>query len=776
MRKPEFKDLTAQAQSTPESQEAPESRGNPELRAIPELLLPCGDFESVAAAVYNGANAIYLGGTDFSARQNAKNFSAEDLFRAVSFCHARDVLVYLALNTIIFNSQLPQLKSAIKAACLAGVDAIITQDLAVLTLVKRHCPSMPLHASTQMSVHSVMGARLLHSLGFSRVVLAREMSLAAIREITALNIIETEVFVHGALCMSVSGQCYISAMLGGRSGNRGSCAGTCRMPFRAGGSSSASKAKGADASSYDLSLKDLCLLEHSKLLIEAGVTSFKIEGRMKRPEYVAASAAAYSNAIKNLPYDEQALQAVFSRGGFTSGYLAAPQSVSKEAPGISKETSSSSNEMFGMRQKEDVTAATNKLLKGLQNTYQKEVGLVPLNMRLTAKAGEPISLLAYDEKGNLGKAEGAIPEAAIHRATTLEDVTAALKKLGGTIFYANAIMPEVEEALMLPISQLNELRRQVCATILEKREKVIPVEFFEEAQPIKPFLDDTPQEKPAPTERDSQKLFARYEKFTQLSPTRIASLRGFSLPLDEVIANASALLPYAQKLYIEPDRLMLTTKNNNAEKLADGKLAGLKQRGFCNLLANNLASVELARTLGFNIMGGAFLNCSNSLSMETLSALSVKAQTLSFELTLADANALIRLNNTPAKLQAGLIVYGYLPLMLCKTCPMKRKAGYGSCEACSAEYEGARETRRLTDRLNKSFPLLCHSKRYTEILNCNPLWLADRMHEVHADFLMYYFTTETAVECEKVFTDFESNSPYKGEFTRGLYYRGVGSN
>jgi putative protease len=372
-----------------------------------EVLCPAGDMESVTAAVQNGANAVYLGMKDFSARQSAKNFDYDDLREAISYCHARGVFVYLALNTILFDNQFEDAKDCIAAACELGVDAIIVQDLGVLSLVQKMCPTMPIHASTQMAVHTVKGAQLLKEQGVTRVVLARELTLQEIKEIAQTVEIETEVFVHGALCMSVSGQCYMSGMIGTRSGNRGNCAGTCRLPFTSNG-----------VAGYDLSLKDSCLVNYVEALKQAGVTSLKIEGRMKRPEYVAAAASAYHNAAVGEEADIETLQAVFSRSGFTDGYLTGKADAS----------------MFGYRQKEDVVATTNQILKSLQNTYKKERPCVAVTFHFVAKENQPISLTITDCDNNQVTVTAGIPEIAQKAPMNEESVQRSLSKLGGTPF------------------------------------------------------------------------------------------------------------------------------------------------------------------------------------------------------------------------------------------------------------------------------------------------------------------------------------------------------
>ena len=300
----------------------------------PEILAPAGNADMLCAAVFAGADAVYLGLQNFNARRTAGNFTTEGLRQAVAFCHARDVRVYVTLNTTLYPGELTALAEAVAGIAAAGADAVITQDLAVAALVRRMAPGLALHGSTQMSVQSLDGARRLAALGFTRVILARELTLSEIAGITAGCGIETETFVHGALCMSVSGQCYMSAFLGGRSGNRGGCAGPCRLPFDASGTP-------GPAAGHHLSLKDMSVIGHLPQLSAAGVASVKIEGRLRPPEYVAAAVNACLLARAGEPYDTRLLQDVFSRSGFTDGYL----------------TGARNGSMFGTRTEGDAAAA-----------------------------------------------------------------------------------------------------------------------------------------------------------------------------------------------------------------------------------------------------------------------------------------------------------------------------------------------------------------------------------------------------------------------------------
>ncbi len=688
---------------------------------MPEILSPAGDFESVKSAVQMGANAIYLGGNDFSARQNAKNFDNDDLRSTVLYCHSRGVLVYLAINTLVFDYQLDTLKNSIKFACEIGIDAIIVQDLASYSIIKQCCNTMPVHASTQMAVHSVKGATLLKNMGFERVVLARELSFEQIKKITENVDIETEVFVHGALCMSVSGQCYISAMIGARSGNRGSCAGTCRLPF------SSTK----DNSHYDLSLKDLCLIDDVKALSSIGVTSIKIEGRMKRPEYVAVATKTYKNALMGEDYDTNTLQAVFSRSGFTDGYL----------------NSKKPNQMFGTRKKEDVTSATNSLLKEIANSYKKELIKIDVDFEITIKKDIEISLSAKDIDGNSVIVYGETPQIALNKPTDESLCEKSISKLGGTIFSLNKLVFNIDDGLMVPASSLNDLRRQAIELLTEKREKITPKILSDNFN----FIFDNYN-----NVQENDKI-ARFYTFDQIDFDVLNNFKYFILPLNQINKNIDILSKHQSKLIIELPRLMIEHEDDVIDNL---KL--LKNDGFKTILANNLAHIQIAKELDLIVFGGEFLNCTNSIAINEYANLpnqQMIAQTLSFETPITNAK---KINSDIKK---SIIVYGFLPLMLFKTCPMKNQSDCGSC------------SKKLTDRHNKNLTLLCYDKKYTELLNCDVLYLADRMHEFNLiDYHIFYFTTEDKKEIKTIIKDYElakKITDNSRDFTRGLYYRGV---
>ena len=305
-----------------------------------EILAPVGGYEQLISAIKAGANAVYLGTQDFNARRNAHNF--DNLNETVEFCHNHGVKVYVTLNTVIKNNEIGAFANTVKDVANAGADAVIVQDLGAVSLIKKICPDLPLHASTQMTVHNLSGVKMLEEMGFSRVVLAREMSKNEIKYICDNSKLEIEVFTHGALCVSVSGQCYLSSMLGARSGNRGLCAQPCRLDFNNG------------ERGYALSLKDMSLYEDINELISLGVKSLKIEGRMKRPEYVYKAVSECKKALNNMQPDMQTLKSVFSRSGFTNAYFKAQISPC----------------MFGRRTDEDVHSMQN-VLKSIEEEISK---------------------------------------------------------------------------------------------------------------------------------------------------------------------------------------------------------------------------------------------------------------------------------------------------------------------------------------------------------------------------------------------------------------------
>ena len=595
---------------------------NRDMNKRPEILAPAGSMESLIAAVRCGANAVYLGTKGINARRGATNFTFEELKQAVEYCHARDVKIYLALNILISDSERELAYKTVEAGLSLGVDAFIIQDLGLAKIIHNHFPTARMHASTQCSVNSPEGFKALEKMGFVRAVLPREMSLDEIKEIRQATDMELEMFVHGALCMCVSGQCYLSAMLGGRSGNRGLCAQPCRLGFS------------ADASrSCDLSLKDLSLIGNINEIAQAGVVSLKIEGRMKRPEYVAAAVTSCKKAIdgKYSASDENTLKSVFSRTGFTDGYFTGER-----------------KDMFGTRQKEDVVAAKD-VLKELSHLYDNENPLVPIDIEFVCKANRKAELTAR-ALGKEATVVGTVPETAINKPMTEETVTSRLAKFGNTQFYLNNITVDLDDGLILPASVINSMRREA-------------VEILSEVK-IEPFT-----QMPYKADRYAEKNCTPYYTARFLNPDSIPDKHPFKrifIPIwssDEDFVDNRAGVEIPRGLFGMEEKL---TK----------RLEHLKKIGVRKALCSNLGAYSLAQKMGFEVYGDFGLNIFNSESAQLFNS-----PILSFEATLEQTNRI------GAK-DTGIIGYGYLPLMLTRNCPIKNHLGCSRCTGKLTDRKG----------------------------------------------------------------------------------------
>jgi putative protease len=681
----------------------------------PEILAPAGGMESLVAAVRCGTDAVYMGAKNFNARRNAANFDDESFAQAVRYAHARGVKIYVTLNTLVFDSELDAVADEIAMLADCAVDGLIVQDLGVAALAALLCPALPLHASTQMTIHSAAGAQALEALGFARVVLARELSEKEIGQIGKQTSLELEVFVHGALCMSVSGQCYISAMLGERSGNRGLCAQPCRLGFI------------SDAREYALSLRDLSLIPHMDRLQSLGVAALKLEGRMKRPEYVAAAVTACRAALEGRAPDMDALKAVFSRSGFTNGYFAARRDLS----------------MFGSRTKEDVTAAA-PVLARLAALYKDEMPLVPADMVLTLRTEQPAVLEATDGC-HIVKAQGAVPEAAIRQPLSEELARRSLSKTGGTPFYLRDLKCDIESGLTLPVSALNRMRKEALDEMERRRGEREPLPFDRGAMP---------ELSPAMHPARAPELRMRFRLYSQLSDEVTAAAAKVILPVEEISAHREAIPALGDKLIGE---LPLLVFPDTEEKLR-GLLRELKEAGLTSVVAGNLGTLRMARELGFTVHGDYSLNILNSRALEAARGLELADATLSFEIGMKQAGRLA------GEMPRGIIAYGHLPLMTFRNCPAKDAKGCGGCTGQSA----------LTDRMNKRFPVVCRGRAYSQLLNGVPLVLADKQEQIAGlDFITLYFTTEDKEACVNVVRRFAEHTPATGEFTRGLYFRSL---
>ena len=672
-----------------------------------EILAPAGSLESVYAAVRCGADAIYLAGEAFNARRNAENFTYEQLKQAVEYCHGRGVKVYHALNTLVKDSEIDALKEEIERILALGEDALILQDLGVAAVVKKMCPEMPLHASTQLTAHSLSGVKELERLGFKRVVLAREMSLEEIEHIRKNTSLEIEIFVHGALCMCVSGQCYLSAFLGSRSGNRGLCAQPCRLPFSAPG-----------GTGYDLSLKDNSILEYLPKLESIGIDSFKIEGRMKRPEYVAASVSACKSALEGKYTKEKKneLKSIFSRQGFTDGYFKAELGRA----------------MFGSRTKEDVTAASS-LLKQYSALYSKEIGRVPCSIKAVLRENE-FPTFEISALGEAVLVTGAKkPEKAINRALNEEELLNRLSKLGGTQFYVKNHKIELDEGLMLSAGEINALRREGVEKL---NRKLSAIKLYKSV----PFNEEPKRRKPK-----EKKVYLRFSSLKQTDGLK-DEFDKIILPIEECKEAVEKF--GTEKLILETPRVFFGLEEKLCALLEKAKSLGVKE-----ISCGNIASLHLARKTGFKVFAGFGTNVFNSYAAEEIDADEIL---LSAEMTSAQINHLC------SQKPFGNIIYGFIPLMITRNCPLKNGR---KCENC--DKKGF-----ITDRKGEKFKVRCRFGA-SEIFNPYALYMIDRESEINSDFSLLYFTTETADEVKHILRLFNSKSKADFKFTRGLYAKGV---
>lgn len=685
---------------------------------MPELLAPAGSMEGVRAAVQSGADAVYLGFGTFNARRGAKNFSREEMAEAIRYCRARGVKTNVTFNILALDRERADAERDIRFLNEAGADALIVQDLGLARLIRECAPDLPLHASTQMTIHTLDGARMARELGFSRVVLSRECTLAQIQEITAQAGVETEVFVHGALCMCYSGQCYLSAVIGQRSGNRGLCAQPCRLPYLY---------DGQKKETYALSLKDLCLAGWLQPLVEAGVASFKIEGRMKRPEYAAVVTEIYARLLreKRRPTagELDALRRVFSRDGFTDGYL----------------TGKTGDAMFGT--KTDVPfAEVRPLYEEAARRFAagKEAPRVPVTLSFMADE-TGLNLNVWDgETDGVTVFDLAPVEAAQRRPATEESVKKSLEKTGGTPFFVRETHITLAPGLMLPASRLNALRREALDKLLAQR-----------GQPPKRRWRAA-----APAEPGGKTPFAGFAAVVR-TPEQARALRDCGLetiyaPLEcAAQAGAQPILP----------RVFRDDEQERVEEL----LRACKAQGASCALAGNLGHIPLLRRAGLEIHGDFGLNAYNSASLRALRDLGVQRQTLSFEARLA------QLRDLDKPLDTMLIVYGYLPLMVFENCVIRRRTGKCACK---------KGVTYLSDRQGKRFALLPAFGCRNELLNSQPLSLSDKAGEYRAcgaRYALLRFTTESPARCAEVLRAFRAGEPLTAPegITRGLYYRGV---
>lgn len=695
-------------------------------KSMLELLAPAGSMEALRAAVQNGANAVYLGCGSFNARQSAKNFTPQTLVEAIKYCHIRGVQVHLTVNTLVSDRELKDVEELVRHAALNNIDAFIVQDLGVVQLCRQVAPHVPIHGSTQMTVHSLEGVRLCAAMGMKRVVLSRELSRAEIRYICAQSPIEIEVFGHGALCMCYSGQCYLSSVIGSRSGNRGRCAQPCRQSY----------GYGRWEDKYPLSLKDNCLVNYLQELQEMGVASLKLEGRMKRPEYVAAVTAVYRKALDEGVVTKgmmDALYAAFNRQGFTDGYYLGK---------IDKN-------MFGVR--EEGQEDTSWLQAARQSYETGETPRVDLRFRAEVTV-DGSSLAVMDPEGRTCQITGPMPEQARTYALTGEALAQRIAKTGGTPYRCVEVRTRVDPGLILPASAINAMRRELLnqLTALRARREEHPIQKSKAVPMLK-----------GPTGLPG--LTVQVTTREQLTPYLLNSETAMLyVPLHILMEDRAVTerLVKRGRLAVALPRIV---HDGELPKIK-AALAALAALGVKDALVGNLGLLSPVREVGMRIHGDFGLNIFNSISMNVMRNLEAASATVSFEATLPQ----IRDMSKAVKME--LIAYGRLPLMVTEQCLIQGRTGECTCHLQS--------TVKLTDKTGAEFPVIKDGDSCRSVLlNGKKLSWLDRQEDLNKLGLWairLYFTTENSREVDRVIGEYLNPVPFDpGACTRGLYLRGV---
>ncbi len=668
---------------------------------VPELLAPAGSFDALQAAIAAGADAVYLGASDFNARIGAKNFSDDEMRRSLSLCRAHGVRTNITMNTLVSDREMRSFLETAYKVLSHGADALIVADLGAAALIKKYFPEAELHASTQLSVHSLDGAIEMANRGFSRVVLARELSRADIETVCRHSPIEVETFIHGALCVSHSGQCLASSLIGGRSGNRGLCAQPCRLPY--------------NNNKYLLSLKDYCLASHIEEILSLGVSSLKIEGRMKPPEYVYGVVRIYRTLLdekRNASEDEIAeLAEIFSRSGFTDAYFKGR---------LSDKTKTGS--MLGVRTDAD---------KAKSRTREEFSGLnekIPLDITVTIKRGEP-SLVKVSDGERQACAEGSVPEEARTAPLSQDDLVRCASKLGDTPYFAKNIETELDEGLILRISELNALRRAAIDKLLCPNTKVneLPAQAPSLPEPMKA------------KEKTRSARFLTVEQIEGLGEDKKYFDRIY-LPLQSFKANCGANGVVLPPVIFDSEREKLISMLENA-----------RNAGAEYALVSNIGQIEAARAAGFELHGDFRLNVWNSYTARALCE-QLESVMLSPELS----SAMARDINVPK----STIVYGKVPLMLLERCVIKDSVGCAKCRDNAFS---------IKDRTGAEFTVVREFDHRNTVYNSVPIYMADRRRsllEMSSDDEHFIFSDEAPAECRRIVAAYKKELEPNGMIRR----------
>ncbi len=799
----------------------------------PELLSPAGSLESVYAAVSNGCNAIYMGGEKFSARHYAENFSSNELQKAMEYCHLHNVKVYITVNTLYKEEEITPLLNFINEIYELGVDAVIVQDFGAAMLIKRYFPDLPLHASTQMTAHHVSDIEFLKQVGFQRVVVSRELYLKEIEEIIQKTGMEIECFVHGALCVSYSGQCLMSSMIGGRSGNRGRCAQPCRLPYQLMKNNVLVK----DTKQYLLSTKDMVTLEKISELIQAGVHSFKIEGRMKRPEYVGGVTQIYrkyidqyfqeKSILKVDSTDIKILQQLFNRGGFSQGYLGEEkmggihmmsmerpqnwglylgrviaynpknkkcmiQTVENLQPGDGIEiwtkqcphpgtmitSTSKAGDTISISIKGNISQGLyvyktkdQSLLHQIQETYQKEKK-VSFNASVTVIIGSPIQLTVWTDTGYKVKVQGKIVEKAQNQPLTQETLIKQIEKSGNTPFYMNSIKTNIEENAYINIREINEVRRSA----LTKLEQQIIKSFYRPKKDISRIFNQQRIRKEGSKNNQFTILIQKPEQLEATLQKGISrvylEVEGFSLQQIKKACMA------CHKNEIECFIALPMIERLYTEKVFDFSIKQLEQIDIDGYLLRTYGQIEKTKDSKKQRILDYTFNIFNGCTTYAWQKQGIEQMTLSPELTVHEIQEFGEMNQE-------IIIYGYLPVMITEQCPvgntLGKKEHYKYCS-----YQTDQSHYSLLDRKGENFYIQRNCKAcLVKIYNSKPIFLLDQINKILKLPVSYFriqFVSETSEEIQKIIQGYVDKTKSNEDtiekikqygYTKGHYFRGV---
>lgn len=784
-----------------------------------ELLAPAGNFDALKAAVEAGANAVYLAGENFGARAYADNFSRDDLIRAVEFAHLRNVAVHVTANTILADDELENFADYIKFLRKANVDAILVQDLGAADIIKKIAPEIPLHASTQMTIHNLEGVLMLAELGFSRVVLSRELSLQEIEFIAKNSPIETEIFIHGALCVCYSGQCLMSSMIGARSGNRGKCAQPCRLPYNL--VDDTGKNILANVGEYLLSPKDFNTLDILQKIISAGVDSLKIEGRMKRAEYVATVVKVYRDVIdKNFSTadDNKKLAQIFNRD-FTTAYL-------EKNPGknlISDKRPNNRGILIGRVAAVDKNKITLKVTEKISAGDQIEIWVkvggritftvekfsvdkdfvtvevantrgvkihdrafkifdseliqtarkyftggyikkIPVDAEISVEINKPLTLKMTDADNNFAVAETKfIAEPAKNHALTQDILYKQISRLGNTIFEIRNFSANIGENLMIPISELNEVRRKVISELENLRLKNFD-KNISGANHTEKFFE--------PYRMEKNNLIAQVDNIEKL---KISIESGAdcilyggenfcnrNISAQEILQALEITHAANKKFYLATPRIVKNSEVDDLKKI-------LSVQNLDAVYIHNLATLRLAKNFcNAPIHTDFSLPTFNSRTINYLKNLGVEGVTVSPELNFAQIKNLAKKSCLPLE----CIVHGRAELMISNYCMLGSFLGEIDKKICT--HICRKNNFYLRDRKNILFPIVTDQFCRMHILNSKILSMIE--HKNDFDSVANIRADCRAVDSEetaKIIRAYKIGGVEPEDFTRGHYFRGV---